>query len=112
MATSLKIQAQILTVEARISCGQHPRRKLLHTLESVNFTLYRLFSPRAVEGSHKTKALVNVPNIVTPQRVQRWEKRTGSMHAPSNSHVLKGHQKLREGPEGPMGGNGRGDGAK
>lgn len=34
-----------LTVEARISCGQHDSRKLLHTFESVNLTLYRLLSP-------------------------------------------------------------------
>lgn len=35
-----------LTVDARISCGQHPIKKLLQTLASWNFRLYRSFSPR------------------------------------------------------------------
>lgn len=35
----------VLTVEARISWGQHPSRKLLHTFESENFSVYLLASP-------------------------------------------------------------------
>ena len=39
------IMIMILTVDAKISCGQHANRKLLQTFESVNLTLYRLLSP-------------------------------------------------------------------
>lgn len=38
-----------LTVEARISCGQHSSRKLLHTLASLNFNEYRSFAPVETE---------------------------------------------------------------
>lgn len=34
-----------LTVDARISCGQHSSRKLLHTFGSLNFNAARSFSP-------------------------------------------------------------------
>lgn len=38
----------------RISCGQHPSRKLLHTRGSSNFTLYLLFSPKIVSHIEST----------------------------------------------------------
>lgn len=42
-----------LTVEARISWGQHPMRKLLHTFPSENLTVF-LFSPgRQREGGNE-----------------------------------------------------------
>lgn len=38
---------KVLTVVARTECGQHPTKKLLHTLLSLNFMAY--------SGSPKTK---------------------------------------------------------
>lgn len=39
------IKLVLLTVDARISCGQHSSRKLLHTLASLNFNWNRSFAP-------------------------------------------------------------------
>lgn len=44
-----------LTVEASISWGQHPIRKLLHTFPSENFIVF-LFSPERDSGQGLDKA--------------------------------------------------------
>lgn len=61
-------------MEDRISCGQHPSRKLLHTLASSNLTLNLFVSPKTREEETNAFVIEKKKNYYVSKRNGALEK--------------------------------------